>query len=362
MKDPESYNGIEIFSYPKYEDNPPGRYNDKAAMHSKYLKANARFPVLSPDPVLQGLGRELGDQIARLHTALTLSPRELDKVWLAPDSGTVTEGEKWLFPHVDKYNLVSFDTENDDVTKKPAYCILGALSGHVLIVDLRKDGANRLPVELRSLIEGRLVLGSGLGNDTGMLRGLQFRTGEIQTLSLHLQNHDKFPYHAGSYLGRRKTLKFIPMLIYGEYYGPLFRKDKRNVKFLQECKPGFKRPWWLQPPGFYRYGNGKPKREQIAYMRNDGVAPHVHVLLLTMLEAANGNINPQQCEPLQAIQAVLERRYGTPTTSSPAVALLPSSGGASPGRGGKLAGWGLPAGLADEEMVKRLAGVRQDHA
>ena len=367
MDDQGTYKGLEIYSYPQYEANPPGKYNDKAAFHSKYLKANTSFPVLSPDPVLQSLGQVLGNMIAKLHTSITLSPRELDKVWLAPDSGTIEEGVNWLKPYVDEYNLVSFDTENEDANKRPAYCILGALSGHVLIVDVRQAQMERLPPPLRPLIEGRLVLGSGLGNDTGMLRGLVFRTGEIQTLSLRLQSHSKFPYHAGTYLGRRKNLKFIPMLIYGEYYGPLHRRDPRNTKFLEVCKPGFKRPWWLQPPGFYRYGRGKPKREQIAYMKNDGVAPHIHVLLLTMLEAANGGINPQQAEVSQAIKSVLERRYGTvphesaaPSGSASSGRLGTPSGGASPGEGGSLKGWGLPSGLPDHELRKRLAELDDD--
>ena len=50
------------------------------------------------------------------------------------------------------------------------------MSGHVLLIDLRniKERNDVLPTELRPLVEGRLVMGSALQNDTMMLRGLKF--------------------------------------------------------------------------------------------------------------------------------------------------------------------------------------------
>ena len=64
------YSGIKLYNYPYYEKDKVQPFDASRAYKSKFLKANAVFPVLSDDPVLQGLGRQLGETIAGLCTHL----------------------------------------------------------------------------------------------------------------------------------------------------------------------------------------------------------------------------------------------------------------------------------------------------
>ena len=237
--------------------------------------------------------------MAALHTALHLGVPQLKRIRIVPDSGTLEEGAAWLLPHVDAYNIVSFDTESCHREGGLAFSIFGAMDGYALLVDHRPSPVNRLEPALQPLIKNRLVLGSGITRqDSRMLAGLPCRLGDTQVLSKAIQTHPRYPYEACNYtIGQKSGLKLIPEMLFGHCYGPLSLVTRKGASIEDEDyqeRQGFPQPFewptWLYPVTMYTFRSSPPSQEQIAYMYNDSVAPFLHVMLLTMLRLADESL------------------------------------------------------------------------
>ena len=311
----------------------PGQYDPTRATKSQYLKEGTTFPVLNSDPELASLGRKLGKMLGELHTSLYLGKEWTHMVRLVPDSGTLQEGVDWLLPYIKQFDCVSFDTESCTDTQRRTFAIFGTMTGYVLIVDLRGFSDSVFPKELWPLIEGHLVLGSQIHEDARVLARLQYKAGEIQRLSRAIQDHQLYPYCTPEPCNK-PGLKFIPEMVYGHHYGPL-RLKKSTGKRAGFTQP-FDWPEWGHPCRMYQFGRGRPKQEQIAYMKNDGTSPFIHVILYTMLEVANGKVLPS-CSVFEALNLVSGRFFKVrgmndrPATPSHAPDVWAECGGVAPG-------------------------------
>ena len=314
---------MNIDKYPKFQrkGTAPGTYNKNLVYGSAHLKDDVLFPVTHSDPGLERLGHELARRIGGLHTSLTLDREQSKQVKLVPDSGTIQDGVNWLLPHVDRYNCISFDTESCLSLRTTAFAVFGAMDGFTLLVDYRLIPEDSFPSELRPLVHGRLVLGSRISFDSKLLRNVEYLPGEVQNLSKTIQEHDLYPYKTPPHYGRGRPglktgLKYLPEMLYGHHYGPLSSAWKGGEWVLNWYSQPFDWPEWLYPDRFYRFGTGRPKQEQVAYMRNDAVSPHIHVLLYSMLEVAAGRLS--WCESTdEAVKESLDRFFGIPCTSKP---------------------------------------------
>ena len=198
---------LKVSKYPKFQRKgvTPGSYDPKLVYKSQYLKPGHQFPVKGDHLELNRLSESLGTKIGALHTALTFSRSQLGRVRVVPDQGTFEDGAKWLAPHVDKYNIVSLDTESCHISGALSFGIFGTMDGLVLIVDLRQTNGN-LPAELRVLLDGRLVLGSGIsGNDSRLMGGIDCKLGDTIPLSRKIQLHALYPYQVEMLHSRYQT-------------------------------------------------------------------------------------------------------------------------------------------------------------
>ena len=371
-----TYNQLKLHRYPKFQRGSasPGAYNENLLYQSQHLKEDSVFPVTSDDPDLERLGHELGRRLGELHTSLGIPRKHLDKVRVVPDSGTLAEGVAWLLPHLKPFNCVSLDTESCTSLQHISFVLFGSVDGHVLIVDYRKLPDTVFPQELRPLVEGRLVIGSRIAGDAKLLRGIEYRAGEVQKLSSHLQHHPLYPYRVPNSPGPGRAgiktgLKFIPEMIYGHHYGPLsstWKGGDQGRWILNGYAQPFDWPDWLYPSKFYRFGSSPPRQEQLAYMKNDACSPHIHVLLLTMLNVAEGKVKSNSTIN-EAIQFTIQGFFGQPPdveTGLDVSGSVPALTIKHPPRRTRSSGWapdvwaesqGIPPGVSDAAMLDALA-------
>ena len=263
--------------------------------------------------------------MAALHTALHLGPPQLKRIRIVPDSGSLEEGARWMLPHVDAYNMVSFDTESCHRQGGLAFSIFGAMDGYALIVDHRSTGNAGLEAPLRSLVKGRLVLGSGISRqDSKLLYGIPCKLGDTQELSRSIQLHSLYPYQAhGCAPGQKTGLKHIPEMLFGHCYGPLGLVTRKGASSDDEDyqeRQGFPQPFdwpsWLYPTKMYTFKTSRPSQEQIAYMYNDAVSPFLHVMMMTMLQLVKGDLGRMETVP-EALSLTARKFFGDLPSSEP---------------------------------------------
>ena len=282
------YSKLNLNKYPRFQrkGTVPGQYDQSRAYSSPHLKPGAAFPVLGENSELNRLSESLGTRIASMHTALTLSEGQLSKIRVVPDSGSLQDGAAWLQPHVDSFNIVSFDTESCQATGGLTFCVFGTMSGHVLLVDHRKVTGNTLHPSLRPLVEGKLVLGSGLSrNDSKMLAGVPCRLGDTLPFSRSIQLHQLYPYSVQGYVaGTKPGLKHIPEMIFGHCYGPLGLVTRKGTGLGNQQRAGFPQPFewpdWLYPTKMYSFRSGPPKSRttclHVQRCQRSLHSPHAH--------------------------------------------------------------------------------------
>ena len=299
-----SYSYLKLYRYPHYERQRqvPGHYDPDLVFKSQYLKRGATFPVLHPsNPELASLGRKLGKMLGKFHTSLTIDRDWTPMVRIVPDSGSLQDGVKWILPYVEQFNCVSFDTESCLSRGGISFAIFGTMTGYVLLVDLRTENEGVFPKALWPLIEGRLVIGAKISEDSRILRGLKYKAADVLHLSNILQAHPLYPYQPPAGFDKRNGLKFIPEMMYGHHYGPLAGKMNSSGEFKRKGYPQpFPWPSWAYPQKMYKFGLDDPKQEQIAYMKNDALSPFIHIMLYAMLEVAAGKVKAKS-----SIQSVL---------------------------------------------------------
>ena len=107
-------------------------------------------------------------------------------------------------------------------------------------------------------------------------------SGRYLPFSAKIQNHALYPYKGHSHT----SLKFIPEMIYGHHYGGKFKQVRKGRRSTSRLIPTFEKypqpfswPRWLNPVDLYDY-SAPLTEQQLAYMRNDGIAPVIHVILL----------------------------------------------------------------------------------
>ena len=281
-------------------------------------------------------------------------------------------------PHIDAYNMVSFDTESCHRQGGLTFSIYGAMDGYALIVDHRSTPATGLDTALRPLVRGRLVLGSGISKqDSKLLLGIQCKLGDTQTLSKAIQLHPAYPYQAPNYaLGQKTGLKLVPEMLFGHCYGPLSlvtRKGTDDEDGDYQERQGFPQPFewpaWLYPSKMYTFKTSPPSQEQIAYMYNDAVAPFLHVMLMTMLKLTDGSLTKVQTVP-EALSLTASCFFGDaqpadqePIASAPVktTSTIRSGTGVS---GGSPDLWsalgGIPPGASDEAILEALMYLPDD--
>ena len=365
---------ISLNKYPKFhrKGSVPGSYDPKLAFTSRYLKPGCQFPIKGDSTELNRLCESLGQKIAELHTALSFSKHHLDKVRVIPDSGTPEAGAAWLQPHVERYNAVSFDTESCHIFGELTFCIFGTMDGFVLIVDQRKCGGETLSPALKNLLANRLVLGSGISaNDSKILRGVPCKMGDTIPFSRKIQSHSKYPYQVENYLpGTKPGLKHIPEMLYGHCYGPL--ATRKGARSDGTRRAGFPQPFdwpdWLYPTKMYTFKDGPPKLEQLTYMYNDAVAPFLHLMLMTNLELAEGNVD-DTVSMEEALSLTTKRFFPIPTNSSETTMTTPESSKPLPipkrkedSSGPDL--WaslgGIAPGISDDALLESLMYLPDD--
>ena len=301
------YGGLNIADYPR-KAYVPGRYDPDRIKKSPHLKTGHSLPIPS-DPKLNCVGQELHRLLGELHTSLNFPKNWTARVRLIPDSGSPAEGADWLLPHVDEYNAVTFDTESCTKSGGTTYAIFGTLSGHVLLVDLRHYG-QLLPEALGPLVEGRLVLGAALQNDVSVLRKWNFQPADTLPFSAKIQRHRLYPYRSFG----KTSLKFIPEMVYGHHYGGRFEKVKKGGQLVlcphfRKYPQPFSWPRWLNPVDLYDF-SGPLNEQQLAYMKNDGLAPVIHVLLYGLLELCAGEVKPGPIGVRSVICHALDKGFG----------------------------------------------------
>ena len=317
------YSKLNLDTYPKFHraGTAQGTFNANLIYHSKYLKEGAVFPLKGTNSELNRLSSSLGAKMASLHTALHLGAPQLRRIRIVPDSGTLEEGAQWLLPHVDAYNMVSFDTESCHRLGGLSFSIFGAADGFALIVDHRGSAVTELCAALRPLVKGRLVLGSGLAKqDSHMLSGLNCKLGDTQTLSRALQDHPNYPYEAPNCPAGRKTgLKHVPEMLFGHCYGPLSLVTRKGTGFEEyQERQGFRQPFewpaWLYPSKMYTFKKSPPSQEQIAYMYNDAISPFLHLMLMGMLHLSEGSLSEATSVP-EVLSLTARNFFGQVTAS-----------------------------------------------
>ena len=328
-------------------------WNPDAAYSSCHLGANS-FPVVHPsNPVLKSLGEELGTLIAGMYTPLQFAPEVRDKTFVVPHEGSFEEGASWLTPHLQQFNMVSFDTESSvQGNLGTSFAIFGAADGYVLIADLRQQNTGTLPPCLGRLLRNKLVLGSNVRADIASSGGNIQYTGDTKFLSGWVQRHRLSPYPVyrsknGDY---RLGLKHLPELIFGVHYGPLkslpSKDAKGRLKFLQpEHIKRFPQPYpwpvWHHATKIYNFSAKLPSTEQIAYMRNDGCSPFIHLMFAAMLMAADGDVNPGAANVRNALLVTAESLFATLPDTWEAV-------------------HGLPRNLSDEDLLCEIRRLPSD--
>ena len=305
--DSDQYNGLNLDKYPSFATRGErGKYglDPSAAYKCRYL-GKGSFPVLHPDNVrLRELGEELGVLIAGMYTSLHPAPELAHKTRIVPDSGSFEQGAAWLRPHIEQVGIVSFDTEASlKGNLGTCFAIFGAADGYVLIADLREENSGEMPSCLARLLRDKLVIGSNVKADIASSGGHMRFTGDTKFLSGWVQRHRLSPYplHRSQNGDYKLGLKHLPELIYGLQYGPLKSLPYKNSKGKLGFKPPthltkfpqpYQWPLWLHATRMYDFSAAKITVEQIAYMRNDGCSPHIHLLCAAMLYAAEGSVNP----------------------------------------------------------------------
>ena len=303
------YGGLNLEDYPR-KSYVPGRYDPNRIHKSQYLKPGQTLPLPpSSDPELNCVGQELQRLLGELHTSLNFPKTWAAKVRLVPDTGTPAEGVDWLLPHVDEYNAITFDSESCTKEGGVTYAILGSVSGHVLLVDLRQFNRH-LPEVFKPLIEGRLVLGAALHNDVSLLRPWNFHPADTLPFSAKIQRHPLYPYRSAG----KTSLKYIPEMVYGHHYGGKYEKVRKGGQlvlcphFRKHPQP-FSWPRWLNPVDIYDFSSPL-NEQQLAYMKNDALAPVVHVLLYGIMELSAGEVNASPVDVRSVVCHALNKGFG----------------------------------------------------
>ena len=282
-------------------------YADNRASKSPYLRKGDRFPLdvadLSYDHrLLHMLAVQKITQFQTthvIHSKFASQVRELPHNLLG--SPRLQDSLLWL-AEADSSGLLSFDVEIIDQgprEKFPYLLLLGTITGKTLILELSPSNSLQtypeLPQPLVDFVQDRAIIGADLASDLDHFPHLSFPLSlDVRTISKVITTHPLSPWENPRYkfhLSNKCGLKYLPMLMFGENYGPFYNQPI----FEDFCKT------WPHPH-VLRLHNSKTMKNmynwafpltqvQRSYCRNDALSPFLHLLTLLMFRIAAQEMN-----------------------------------------------------------------------
>ena len=282
-------------------------YAEDKASKSPYLRPGDRFPLdvsdlsyghrllhlLSVEKIVQFQPTHV------IHSKFAAHVRDLPHGLLG--TPRLQDSLLWL-GEGDASGLLSFDVEIIDQgphDKYPYLLLLGTITGKTLIIELSSKTALKtypdLPQPLVDFIRDRAIIGADLAPDLDHFPNLSFNLSlDVRTISKVITTHPLSPWHNPKYkfhLSNKCGLKFLPMLIFGENYGPFYNHPIFNdycktwphphILSLHASKTMAKMYDWTFPLSAV----------QRSYCRNDALSPFTHLLTLLTFRIAAQEIN-----------------------------------------------------------------------
>ena len=278
-------------------------YDPKITQKSKYLKPGWTFPPQAPPEKaaasagVLSLIHQMGEHVAHLQTTHTIRPIYAHPNYFRQSSlANMETSLEWLRGHIGNTMLLSFDIEFVPRTKIPFLVLLGTLHKRTLTIDVRsyrpESGESPLPPPLIDFLRDYILVGAAIKDDVKEAKLEASSYLDVLELSRSITLHPFCPWRSlfpEVYLSNRTSLKHVPELLYSEWYGTLTQNDfiKRRSSYpLEHIKewPASRTPLKLYAWKFPVRGT------QLAYCRNDSMAPFIHFYVLCILEMLNDKL------------------------------------------------------------------------
>ena len=294
-------------------------YDPTITKNSQYLKPEHTFPPNYPTATaaahsgIRALVALYDDYVTQLQTTHIIRPIYANVNYFKQSSlANMATSLEWLRAYVGESKLVSFDIEFVPKTKVPFLALLGTTQDRTLTVDLRAYKPDRgepaIPPQLLDFLKEHIVVGAAIRNDIRDAKIDLPAYLDVLELSNSITGHELCPWQ-GAFpdidIMRKTSLKHVPELLYNEWYGCLTNEDfiDRALTYPMdhiEDWPASRKPWNLYAWKFPVRG------VQMAYCRNDSMAPFIHFYVLTLFELIGSKLKvPENKEEALGMEETL---------------------------------------------------------